>query len=87
MAEPRRTTNSHQSQRESFVDAEEAAGFLRIAPRTLLAMARAGEVPAHPITTGARKLWRFKISELDERFCCQVHCPDSRPCHDKKEES
>jgi hypothetical protein len=30
----------------------------------VLEMARAGEIPAHPIGRGKRKTWRFRLSEL-----------------------
>ena len=52
--------------REYFVDAAEAAKFLGLNRRTLMKMAREGSVPAHPLGDGARKLWRFLLSELDE---------------------
>ncbi len=51
---------------EFFVDAGEAAKFLKINPRTLLQMARNGSVPAHPLGNGVRKTWRFLLSELAE---------------------
>ena len=37
---------------EPFVDADKAAEFLVITRRHLLAMARAGKAPAHPIGRG-----------------------------------
>jgi excisionase family DNA binding protein len=49
---------------EFFVDADEAARFLKINRRTLLQWARDRAVPAHPLGKGARKTWRFLISEL-----------------------
>jgi hypothetical protein len=49
---------------EPFVDSIKAAAFLSIRPRHLLALARAGVIPAHPLGTGQRKLWRFRLSEL-----------------------
>ena len=49
---------------ESFVDASCAADFLSISPRRILDMARAGELPAHPLGPGRRKTWRFLLSEL-----------------------
>jgi excisionase family DNA binding protein len=51
---------------EPFVDANRAAEFLVITRRHLLEMARAGEIPAHPIGGGKRKIWRFRLSELAE---------------------
>jgi helix-turn-helix protein len=49
---------------ESFVDAARAAGLLGIKPRRILEMARAGQLPAYPLGTGARKTWRFRLSEI-----------------------
>lgn len=44
---------------------EEAAAFLKMARSTVLAMARAGRIPGHPITNGNRKRWLFFLSELE----------------------
>jgi excisionase family DNA binding protein len=46
---------------EPLLDAEEAAAYLRVHPKTLMRMARNGEVPA--IRIG--KYWRFRASALD----------------------
>jgi hypothetical protein len=68
--------------REYFVDAAEAAKFLRINPRTLMKMARDCEVPAHPLGDGPRKLWRFLLSELDEWLRGRINSA-RRPCSPK----
>lgn len=49
---------------EPFVDAHRAAEFLSLRPRRILELARSAQIPAHPIGTGKRKQWRFKLSEL-----------------------
>ena len=50
---------------EPYVAAEEAAAFLKITPRRIKEMARAGTVPAHAVDPNAeRKEWRFLLSEL-----------------------
>jgi len=49
---------------ERFVDADEAAKFLSLNRRRILELARAGKLPGHPIGEGARRLWRFRLSEL-----------------------
>lgn len=49
---------------ESFVDATRAAEFLSVTPRYLLDLARRGLLPAYPLGTGLRKVWRFRLSEL-----------------------
>jgi predicted DNA-binding transcriptional regulator AlpA len=51
-------------QQESYVDAERAAIFLAMSRKTLLALSRKGDLPAHPIGRGPRKIWRFRPSEL-----------------------
>ena len=65
--------------REYFVDATEAATFLRLNRRTVLKMARDGVIPAHPLGEGARKQWRFLLSELDEWLRKRVNS-EARPC-------
>lgn len=50
---------------ERFVDSAAAAEFLSIKPRRVLDMARAGALPAHPLGDGKRRVWRFRLSELD----------------------
>lgn len=50
---------------EPYVAAEEGAEFLKITPRRIKEMARAGSIPAHPVDPDAeRKEWRFLLSEL-----------------------
>jgi hypothetical protein len=49
---------------EGFVDADEAGKFLSLNRRRILELARGGKLPAHPIGEGARRLWRFRLSEL-----------------------
>jgi len=50
---------------EPFVSAEEAAQFLSVKRRQLLALARRGLAGAYPLGTGTvRKVWVFRLSEL-----------------------
>lgn len=56
------TLSAIKSLSEPLVDGEEAARYLDIHPKTLQRMARKDEVPAYRIG----KLWKFRISELDE---------------------
>ena len=49
---------------EGFVDADEAGKFLSLNRRRILELARAGKLPGHPIGDGARRVWRFRLSEL-----------------------
>jgi len=50
---------------EPYVDAKDGAAFLRIHPKTLMRLAREGEVPAYSFSEGTRRHWRFLTSELD----------------------
>jgi hypothetical protein len=49
---------------EQFVDADEAAKFLSLTRRRVLDLARAKKLPGHPIGDGARRVWRFRLSEI-----------------------
>jgi hypothetical protein len=53
---------------EHFVDAAEAARFLSLTRRRVLDLARARKLPGHPIGEGARRVWRFRLSELAAAF-------------------
>lgn len=52
------------SDSEPFITPQEAAEFLRCSPITVKRLARDGKIPAHSVTNGVRKRWRFLISEL-----------------------
>jgi hypothetical protein len=56
---------------EPFVDAKGAAKFLQLQPRRVLQLAREGKLPAYPIGAGARKVWRFRLSDLSSAM---LHC-------------
>jgi hypothetical protein len=49
---------------EPFVTPKEAASFLCLNVRRVLEMARLGQLPAHPLGSGRRHTWRFRLSEL-----------------------
>jgi hypothetical protein len=49
---------------ERFVDADAAAKFLSLTRRRVLGLARAGLLPGHAIGDGARRMWRFRLSEI-----------------------
>jgi len=66
------------SEIEPFVDANRAAVFLVITRRRVLEMARAGEIPAHAIGQGKRKMWRFRLSELAEAFVAKKLAANAR---------
>jgi excisionase family DNA binding protein len=46
---------------ERLLDACEAAGLLRIHPKTLQKLARVGHVPAYRVG----KFWRYRVSDLE----------------------
>src|SRR5271167_2202348 len=49
---------------EPFVDADEAGRFLSLPRRRVMELGRAGKLPGHPIGDGARRVWRFRLSEI-----------------------
>jgi len=49
---------------EPFVDADQAADFLAMSRKTILKLARRGDLPGHPVGRGRRQMWRFRLSEL-----------------------
>jgi excisionase family DNA binding protein len=56
--------NGSEAPAENPVGPEQAAAFLRVSRSTILALARGGAIPAHPVTSGRRRRWLFFISEL-----------------------
>jgi excisionase family DNA binding protein len=48
-----------------WLTANEAAAYLRIAPRTILAWARDGKLKGHVLSGIQRQTWRFRQSDLD----------------------
>jgi helix-turn-helix protein len=63
---------------EAFVDAVEAGKFLRLRPRRVLELARQGAIPAYPLGSGERRVWRFRLSELASALCSRgVDCANA----------
>lgn len=62
---------------EPFVTAKEAAQFLCLTVRRVLEMARSGQLPAHPLGTGKRHTWRFRLSELANALVATDSLPGS----------
>ena len=63
---------------EPYVDCTRAADFLSVDRKTVQRLSRAGQIPAHPVLTGARRgrtTWRYKLSELDEWARAQRNSP------------
>jgi len=48
-----------------WMNAREAAIYLRVAHRTILQWAKEGRIPAHRLSGTARVTWRFLVAELD----------------------
>lgn len=70
---------------EPYIAAERAADFLSLSRKTLLKLARKGKVPAHPVGEGRRKLWRFRLSELDRWIRTEVTLSsDQGRCRERK---
>jgi len=52
----------------NWLTTNEAAAYLKVAPRTLLSWARQGKVKGHVLSGLQRQTWRFRQSELDACF-------------------
>ncbi len=48
-----------------WLNAREAAQYLRVAHRTVLEWAKTGKIPAHRLSGTLRCTWRFRADELD----------------------
>ncbi len=57
---------------EPYVDESVVASFIGVEPRRVLELARAGELPAHPIGR-TRKTWRFRLSEIEAHLSAHPH--------------
>ena len=66
---------SSQQPMRAIWNSGEAAQYLRIHPRTLIRMARRGEIPSIQIG----KLWRFRRTDLDDWLTSKVNSV-SYPC-------
>lgn len=60
---------SSQQPMRAIWNSYEAAQYLRIHPRTLVRMARRGEVPSIQIG----RLWRFRRSDLDDWLTSKIN--------------
>jgi hypothetical protein len=57
-------TSKERTMAHHLLNPNEAAEVLKMDSRTLIRWARLGQVPAHPMGEGKRKLWRFLEHEL-----------------------
>ena len=63
---------------EPFVTADDVAEHLKVTRRQVLEMTRKGLIPAHPLGTGERRrVWRYKISEVDAAVASGTRKPSS----------
>ena len=61
---------------EPFVAADDIAAHLKITRRQVLEMTRRGLLPAHALGVGEhRKVWRYKISEVENAIASGVRKP------------
>lgn len=51
-----------------WLNASEAAQYLRVKPRTLLRWTSAGKVPGFALSGSVRRVWRFRREDLDARL-------------------
>jgi excisionase family DNA binding protein len=61
------------------LNTKEAAAYVGLHPKTVERMARAGEIPAHPVSGVRRKTWKYYPSELDDWLRARVNS-FGRPC-------
>jgi hypothetical protein len=69
---------------EPFVDADHAAEFLSVTRRRLLDMARTGSLPGHLLGEGVRRVWRFRLSELQIAVSNKVNSNRQFPARDQE---
>jgi excisionase family DNA binding protein len=70
------------AQPEPFVDADAVAAFLSIKRRQVLELARSGRIPAHPLLGSRRKVWRFRLSEVDAAVVSGIRQPPISSNHE-----
>jgi excisionase family DNA binding protein len=59
------TMNNQSTLRSEWLTANEAAAYLRIQVRTILLWARQGKVKAYALSGTKRRVWRFRLQDLD----------------------
>lgn len=61
---------------ETFVTADDLANHLKITRRQVLEITRRGLIPAYPLGIGkTRRVWRYKISEVEAGIASGVRKP------------
>jgi len=68
---------------EPYVTADDLAAHLKITRRQVLEMTRRGLIPAHPLGVGkCRRVWRYKISEVESAIASGIRKPASTANND-----
>lgn len=49
----------------AWLTAREAAQYLKVQTRTVLLWARQGKIPAYALSGTRRRVWRFRVIDLD----------------------
>jgi excisionase family DNA binding protein len=62
------STSEFSTPTSQWLTSNEAARYLRVAPRTLLEWARQGKVKGHVLSGIQRQTWRFRQADLDACF-------------------
>jgi excisionase family DNA binding protein len=70
---------------EPYIEVGRAAAYLSMSRKTLLKKARAGRLPAHPIGEGRKKMWRFRLSELDRWMQTEVTSGSDGGCSKERQ--
>jgi hypothetical protein len=74
---------NHSSHPERFVDADALAEHLSVTRRQVLEMTRRGIIPGHPLGVGrSRKVWRYKISEVESAIASGTRHSDADQASD-----
>ena len=76
--------NLPNQQPEHFVDADALADHLSVTRRQVLEMTRRGIIPGHPLGVGTRrKVWRYKISEVEAALAAPARPRDEADLADE----
>jgi len=62
-----------------WLTATEAAKYLRIQPRTLLLWVRQGKVKGYALSGTKRRIWRFRMTDLDTNLLAPDMLGSSQP--------
>ena len=64
---------------QPWLTAEEAAAYLKVKTRTLLLWVRQGKVKAYALSGTKRRVWRFRLQDLDAALMESPVLPSSPP--------